>query len=369
VKNEIESGAETIRPKFIAYDLFLGLKSVWTVNQVVEMVAGPRPIDGDPNIKYQWTRIREIIRQALMDAIKTRKLVPLNEEWVESRLIELRSGTFGNGFEFEVYRCAELKREDVKLWMFQEQIVDTLQRQGHQVPSETIGLIEGIEGINQNRDIESSSNEIKEVEKNAKALIFRKNGETWEVGFENVKNIKHLFGMTYIQYLLIRPNNSIPCLDLELTENRMEDLTSSRKFLSNDEDYKKSDENHDVNKSKEKQDVDASLYVLKNELRDAKNAAERAEEEGSLDAGFLREEYRKVLKYLKSLYDKNGNLYEDKIEAEKARKRVSKAIETARKNIIHHLPELDEILKYLDLGHSPIFNLPTDSPRLEIIAD
>ena len=85
MKNEIESSAETMRPKSIVYDL-LELKSVWTVNQVVEMVAGPRPIDGDPNIKYQWTRIREIIRQALMDAIKTRKLVPLNEEWVAERL-------------------------------------------------------------------------------------------------------------------------------------------------------------------------------------------------------------------------------------------------------------------------------------------
>jgi len=368
VKNEIESGAETMRPKTIAYD-FLVLKSVWTVNQVVERVAGPRPVDGDPNIKYQWTPIREIIRQALMDAIKTRKLVPLNEEWVESHLIELRNGTFGNGFEFEVYRGAELKREDAIAWMFKERIMDTLQRQGHQIPSETIELIERIEGIKQDRDIVSTSNEITEAEKIGEELIFRRNGDPWEVGFENVININHSIGMTYIQYLLIRPNNYIPCLDLELTENRMEDLTSSRKFFSKDEDYKKSDENSGVNKSKDEQGTDRSLYELKNDLRDAKNAAEQAEEEGSLDAGFLREEYQELLKYLKSLYDKNGNLYEDKIEAEKVRKRVSKAIETARKNIIHHLPSLIDILKHIELGNSPIFNLPTDSPRLEIIAD
>jgi len=367
VNNEKESGVETIRPTSIVY--LLGLKSVWTVNQVVEMVAGPRPIGEEQATKRLWTVKRELVRQALIDSVKTRQLVPINEDWFGKALKDFQSGEFGHGFEIEVYALAELKQEDVIAWMAKERIVDTLQRQGHQIPSETIELIEGIEGINQNRDIESSSNEIKNAEKNGKELKFRRNGDTWQVGFEDVKSIKHSYGMTYIQFLLSHPNNYFPCLDLELTENRMEDLTSSRKFLSKGEDYNKSDENHCINKSKEKQDVDESFYKLKEELLETMNAADQAEEKGSLDAGLLREECQKLLKYFKSLYDKNGNLYEDKIEAEKVRKRVSKAIKTARKNIIHHLPELDEILKYLDLGHFPVFNPPTDSPRLEIIAD
>jgi len=321
VNNEIESGVETMRPTSIVY--LLGLKSVWTVNQVVEMVAGPRPIGEEQATKRLWTVKRELVRQALMDAIKTRKLVPLNEELVESHLIELRSRTFGNGFEFEVYRCAELKREDVIVWMFQEQIVDTLQRQGHQVPSETIELIEPIEDIQQEEDIVSSSNEIKEVEKNAKELIFRKRGDVWEVGFENVKNIKHLYGMTYIQYLLTRSNKEISCFELELAENRKECSSTTIKFFNNDENEKKSDENPSARKSIDRRSTDRSFYELKNDLRDAKNAVEQAEEEGGLEKDLLQEEYQQKLKYFEALYDKNWNLREDNIEEDKARKRVS----------------------------------------------
>lgn len=351
-----------------AYDLY-ELNPVWTVKNIAFMLAGPRPLDREVGIGSPWARARDLIRLTLIGAIESGNLVPINSDWLVEELRINKSGNIVPVWEVNLYEMAQFKREHVITWMEKERIMDTLQRQGHQVPSETIELIERIESVQQKGDIVSSSNAITKAEKNGKELIFRRNGDTWQVGFEDVKSIKHSYGMTYIQFLLSHPNNNYSCLELELTENRMEDLTSSRKFFSKGEGYKKSDENPGVNKSNGKQDVDESFYVLKKELREAKNAVEQAEREGSLDAGLLQDEYHKQLKYFKSLYDKNGNLYEDKIEAEKVRKRVSKAIKTARNNINHHLSDLEEILKYLDLGHFPVFNPPIDNPRLEIITD
>ena len=88
MKNEKANGAETMHPKFTVYD-FLEFKSVWTVNQFVEVVTGPKPVNEEQGIKHQWTCKREIMRQALMDAVKTRNLVPLNKEWINGHLKEL----------------------------------------------------------------------------------------------------------------------------------------------------------------------------------------------------------------------------------------------------------------------------------------
>jgi len=365
---ETPVGSEVLDFQSPAYDLY-EINPVWTFMNIVRMLAGPKPVEQESSSGLHWTKARGLIRHALMGAIESGRLDPINKDWLEEELRINASEKFVRQFEENIYERAKFKREDAIEWVMKEQIVDTLKRQGHQIPSETIELIERIEGINQNRDIESSSNEIKNSEKNGKELVFRRNGETWQVGFEDVKNIKHSYGMTYIQFLLSHPNNYFPCLDLELTENRMEDLTSSKKFLSKDEDYNKSDENHGVNKSKEKQDIDESFLKLKEELLEAKNAAEQAEEEGRPDAGVLREEYQPLLKYFEALYDKNGNLLEDMNEEEKARKRVCRAIETARKMITRHHPDLEDILKHIKLGNSPIFNPPVDSPKLEIIAD
>lgn len=365
MNNEIEGGAESMHPKSIAYDL-LGLKSVWTVNQVVEMVAGPKPIVEDQRIKYQWTRLREIIRQALMDAIKTRELVPLNDEWIQDHLIDLRSSAFGNGFEYEVYRSTELRRDDLIRWMKEKHVLEDLKQEGFQIPTKTIELIELNEAIPEEADIASSSSEIEQAKINQKELVFRRRCDIWEVGFDNIISIKHSMGMTYIQHLLIRPNKDISCFDLELSENRRESSSSEKGFFNNDNDENFSDENLCINKSKDDQDTDLNI---KRKLSEAKNAVEQAEREGSLDVDMLQKEYQEVLKYYETLYDINGNLREGKIEEEKARKRVCRAIETARKKIGQHLPDLKDILKHLKLGHFPVFNPPIDNPKLEIIAD
>jgi len=364
---ETPVGSEVSDFQSPAYDLY-EINPVWTFKNIVRMLAGPKPVEQQSSTGPHWTRVRDLIRSALMGAIESGRLDPINKDLLEEELRINRSEQYVRQFEVNIYGMAQFKCEDAVSWMFNEQIIDSLQRQGHQIPSETIELIEGIEGINQNRDIESSSNEITKAEKNAKALNFRRNGDTWESGFENVKNIKHSFGMTYIQYLLTRPNKEISCFELELAENRKECSSTTIKFFNNDENEKKSDENPSARKSIDRRSTDRSLYELKNDLREAKNAADQAEEEGTPDTDFLREEYQQKLKYFEALYDKNGNLREDNIEEDKARKRVSKAIQTAKNKIIHHLPELEEILKHIQLGHYPVFNPPIDSTSIEIIS-
>lgn len=364
---ETPVGSEVLDFQSPAYDLY-EINPVWTFMNIVRMLAGPKPVEQESSSGLHWTKARGLIRHALMGAIESGRLDPINKDWLEEELRINASEKFVRQFEENIYERAKFKREDAIEWVMKEQIVDTLKRQGHQIPSETIELIERIEGINQNRDIESSSNEIKNSEKNGKELVFRRNGDTWQVGFENVKNIKHSYGMTYIQYLLTRPNKEISCFELELAENRKECSSTTIKFFNNDENEKKSDENPSARKSIDRRSTDRSFYELKNDLRDAKNAVEQAEEEGGLEKDLLQEEYQQKLKYFEALYDKNWNLREDNIEEDKARKRVSKAIQTAKNKIIHHLPELEEILKHIQLGHYPVFNPPIDSTSIEIIS-
>jgi len=179
VNNEKANGAETMHPKSTVYD-FLVFKSVWTVNQFVEVVTGPKPVNEEQGIKHQWTCKREIMRQALMDAVKTRNLVPLNKEWINGHLKELQSGTFGNGFEIEVYGYAQLKRDDVIRWMEEKQILEDLKQKGYQIPDEAIKLIKKVKRIDQIKTPETEASKSARTDKLFKSIFPAPEGTRWQ---------------------------------------------------------------------------------------------------------------------------------------------------------------------------------------------
>ena len=138
---ETPVGSEVLDFQSPAYDLY-EINPVWTFKNIVRMLAGPKPVEQESSSGLHWTKARGLIRHALMGAIESGRLDPINKDWLEEELRINRSEQYVRQFEVNIYEMAQFKCEDAVSWMFNEQIIDSLQRQKHQIPRETIELIE-----------------------------------------------------------------------------------------------------------------------------------------------------------------------------------------------------------------------------------
>ena len=127
---ETHVGSEVSDFQSPAYDLY-ELNPVWTFKNIVRMLAGPKPVEQESSSGLHWTKARGLIRHALMGAIESGRLDPINKDWLEEELRINRSEQYVRQFEVNIYERAKFKREDVIVWSEKERIVDTLHLQGH----------------------------------------------------------------------------------------------------------------------------------------------------------------------------------------------------------------------------------------------
>ena len=176
---ETPVGSEVSDFQSPAYDLY-EINPVWTFKNIVRMLAGPKPVERGSSSGPHWTRARDLIRSALMGAIESGRLDPINKDWLEEELRINRSEQYVRQFEVNIYERAKFKREDVIVWSEKERIVDTLHLQGHQVPIETIELIEKIKRIDQIKSPDSESDKSARSGKSFKGIFPAPEGTRWQ---------------------------------------------------------------------------------------------------------------------------------------------------------------------------------------------
>ncbi len=175
---DVHNSSETSDFQSPAYDLY-EINSVWTFKNIVRMLAGPKPAEREASSDPPWTKARDLIRHALIGAIESGRLVPINKVWLEEELRINASEEYVRQFEVNIYERTKFKREDVIVWSEKERIVDTLHLQGHQVPIETIELIEKIKRIDQIKSPDSEADKSTRSSKSFEGIFPAPEGTRW----------------------------------------------------------------------------------------------------------------------------------------------------------------------------------------------
>ncbi len=106
---EVNNGSETSDFQFPAYDLY-ELNSVWTLKSIVRMFAGPKLAERGSSEDPPWAKARDLIRHALIGAIQSGRLEPINKDWLEEELRINASEQYVRQFEENIYERAKFKR-------------------------------------------------------------------------------------------------------------------------------------------------------------------------------------------------------------------------------------------------------------------
>jgi hypothetical protein len=226
-------------------------------------------------------------------------------------------------------------------------------------------------------DVEAFENEIKlEVNKQNDGLqreteskhenIFRKNGDIWEIAFQGSK-IFHLsdsIGLKYIQFLLGRPNQTVPSITLtqmdRIDPGTIQPTKGDHRIDYNQMGRDELEEKEIMKKDRPGSSCDTiispkGLLEYKKRLREIEeelNTTDNPEEKV-----LLEEEKKEIEKQLK---DQKTSII---IDSKKPRQAVGKAISEAKQKIEQHSPELK---KYLDqtvkTGNKCIYHLIVEKP-------
>ncbi len=103
---ETPVGSEVLDFQSPAYDLY-EINPVWTFKNIVRMLAGPKPVEQESSSGLHWTKARGLIRHALMGAIESGRLDPINKDWLEEELRIKISEQYVRQFEVNIYEMAQ----------------------------------------------------------------------------------------------------------------------------------------------------------------------------------------------------------------------------------------------------------------------
>jgi hypothetical protein len=185
---------------------------------------------------------------------------------------------------------------------------------------------------------------------------FRKTGDTWSLYFDcKTVTIAHRLGMTYICELLRSPGRSLNCLELQASIRRNLDKRVPKKDPEGQSPLDSFQGQEILDKTALKQ-YWARLQSIEEELREA----EQNEDTGRRER--LTAEKEKFLDELKSVTGFRRRRLRFATDAEKARKAVSRAINTALGRIKEHHPALKNHLReHIEFGISCRYE-PDDVP-------
>lgn len=176
--------------------------------------------------------------------------------------------------------------------------------------------------------IESSQRHTGEEEKSA--YIFKNEGATWRIIYgEHEATVKNTKGMNCIRLLLDQPGKEVESLDLEFDLSQQE---RDPKTLGESIDGDNVHEGElDLNCNPEdKKDIEENVRVVKGVLKQRKRELDKAEDPAI--RADLQDKIEKCNKYIAHHINRFGEVRPSG-PAEEARKRVSAAINTAKKKI------------------------------------
>jgi len=190
-------------------------------------------------------------------------------------------------------------------------------------------------------------------------ITFSRKGDKWEVGIDKTVIINHMVGMSYIEYLLRKPNKRISCISLAQGENKQNSSESEGGATFSAEDSPGVPGSHNDQFYKGK-NLDKESYREQRKLvLDLKHDLDKAKDKDP-DIDIIRAEYNEQSNILTAMYDKHGNPRDDSAAESKARKNVSRAINRARNKIQEHLPGMSTYLTHIRTGTEVIFSPPDD---------
>jgi hypothetical protein len=207
-------------------------------------------------------------------------------------------------------------------------------------------------GINPNKEPATSASEVD----SGPALTFIRESDYWSIGIREIKRIKHMAGLTYLQFLLTHPGKSYSCHSLQHMESQTDDAMG--RIFDIDRDYI----------APPPEAVDDGAKKMKQEMAEMQRDIATAETEQQLDVGLLKETLDTKAKLYNSLYDRSGRPLDSSSPDTKARKNVGNALTRAKNKIIKELPELKSLLaKDIKGGHTLTY-IPAGLPVETVIS-